>query len=134
MKFRIKIANKGEEKNWRWEEYDEDVSDPEEWAKETLEVFNSSLRPFEKERVLLGVELIDEMSVRAHTWNKTNLMTLHVRGQYFDTVECTRCGITGKRHGVGDVKVDSKFKSKVYARCDTAKKHLDKKRAREAEK
>lgn len=58
MKFKITVANKGDLENSWDENYDEDIEDPQEWAEYTVKQFNNTLRPMEKERVLIGVKKI----------------------------------------------------------------------------
>ena len=48
---------------------------------------------------------------------KTNLVTvMGVYGSY-DVMKCVRCGITGKRYGLVDIKRDPKYKAKKYETC-----------------
>ncbi len=111
-----------------WEKYDKPIEDPRGWAKETIECFNSTLRPSEEPRELLDVQIIDAQSNKDHTWVKQNIMTIMRGSSSYDKVKCQVCGITGKRFGLSpSVRIDSKFMAKVYQRCDTAKVHLDKK-------
>lgn len=126
MRFKITICKKDDTEQ-SWEEiYDENIEDPQTWAKETIERFNSYLRPGEKERVLLSVEIIDNHSIQNHAWKKQNLMTIAKSGNYYDVLKCGRCGITAKRYGVDRIKFDPKYKAKVYLRCDTSLAHLKK--------
>ena len=47
----------------------------------------------------------------------------------YDGMYCVRCGITGKRFGLGShIKIDSKYKKKAFLKCNTAKEELDKQR------
>jgi len=130
MKFEIVIAHKQTPEDSWTEEYEKNTNDPQKWAEETIDAFNSSLRPGEAERILIEVKKIDDVSVKHHTWKKTNLVTISRAGQTYDTYRCERCGITGKRYGLGDtIKKDSKFaRAKVYQRCDTALAHLNKRK------
>lgn len=129
MKFKIRVCNKGETK-YPWEEdYDIDTKDPQAWAEDTIKRFNSALRPGERERYLLNVEVIDEYSVKDHTWEKQNLVTVAKAGEYYDILKCGRCGITARRFGINQIVLDWQFKgAKVYQRCDTSLAHLKKKR------
>jgi hypothetical protein len=128
MRFTIYVKEAGtDEEPWA-EEYDKPVADPVTWAKETVERFNNTQPAGAPLRVLIGVRILDGPS-REHNWEKTNLVTLQ---QYqgtmpYDTARCTVCGVTGKRYGLSStITLDSKFKAKVYRRCDTAKAHLEK--------
>ena len=88
------------------------------WAYQLIETFNETLRPFEKRRELIGVEIIGK-SAPAHDWIKrTNGMSVEFRGALVDLFECRKCGITGKRFRLGDaVKRDSKYKAQRFANC-----------------
>ena len=127
MKFKLKLCKVNDEENTWFEEYDEDTIDPEQWGKDIIEYFNDDLRPGEVARKLLEVIVLDKDSVEKHTWSKTNLVTIMKGSMPYDTQKCSLCGITGKRYGLSDtVKLDNKYKAKIYQRCDTSKEHLDK--------
>lgn len=130
MKFRIKVCPVNDPAGEWWEDYDEDISDPEEWAKATVERFNNTSRPGSCPRKLLAVEIMDAESIKDHKWDKDiQRMSVSDHLGNYDGMTCRRCRITGKRFGLqGVVTLDSKWRAKVYARCDTAKAHLDKKR------
>jgi hypothetical protein len=128
MRFTIKVSDGQSE----WEEpYDkEEVTNPQEWAEETIAWFNTTLRPGERARTLLGVTVQGE-STKAenssveHDWEKSNLVTIMGRGRSYDTYRCRNCGVTGKRLFLDSpVIIDPKFKAKVYQSCDTAKARL----------
>ena len=106
-----------------WEDYEENIKDVQKWAKETISFFNKTIRPREKRRKLLQVVVIDKSNDNFHSWEKkTNGMSVKFRGQYCDLMYCTKCGITGKRFGLtSNVKIDSKYRKKVYKNCDIAK-------------
>jgi len=133
MKFIMRMKKKGTPDSSAWDEPYErdnvkDIEGAREYAQEMVKRFNNSLRKHEQPRVLVDV-VVDESSVdskAAHNWSKTNLMTQV--GQYgsYDAYKCEDCGITGKRYGVRDVTRDSKYRAKVYARCDTAQAQLKK--------
>ena len=127
MKFRIKIADKDTPDNFWWEEYEKNIDDPMKWGKETINDFNEILMPNERERIFLDAEILDKDAVKDHDWDKTNLISLKDRFGIYDIYKCRRCGITGRRYGFYSVNRDSKYKAKVYARCDTALEHLKKK-------
>ena len=131
MKFRILVAyrdEREEEEPW-WEEFDKNVSDVKRWARETIEWFNSYCSLGERARLLVRVEILDEKSQKEHSWEKQNLVTVISGGEIYDVMRCSVCGVTGKRHGLVEmVELDRKYKYKVYARCDTAFCHLEKKR------
>ena len=131
MKFRMLVrdglARDGSIDEW-WEEHDKPVTDPEKWAKAIVARFNCTLRPGEKRRELVEVEILDVVSFKEHTWKKQNLTTvLDAYGGSHDVMKCKVCGITGKRYGLGPgIALDPKYaRSKVYQRCDTAKRHLE---------
>ena len=107
--------------------------DPERWARELVQHFNDTLRPGEKPRVILGVEIrnvtedVAEKTKLEHVWEKTNLVTIEKRGQMYDTARCTRCGATSKRFGVGRHQLDPRFKNRVNCPgpSRTVKQHRD---------
>ena len=126
MKFKIKCAHTVEPDETWGEDYDKDILDAEEWAKETVAGFNQTLRPGERERMLLAVEVLDSDNAKFHEWIKrTDGMSISFRGRIADLVYCAKCGITGKRFGLSStVFIDSKYRKKVFRRCDTAKEYL----------
>jgi len=122
MKFRMLISSGADP--W-WEENDEATDDPEKWAYETIASFNETLKPGERPRTLLKVEILDKDSVEKHTWRKASLVTEVNRQGHHDRMQCESCSITGKRYGLGGgVTIDSQYKSKIYQRCDTAREHM----------
>ncbi len=124
MKFRIRVSDGSSE--W-WESFDENITNAQQWAADTIQSFNDTLRLNELPRTLLDVEVVDVDTRAKHDWVKTNLTTIIQRGRIYDSYRCTCCGITGKRHGIGGLCLDPKFaRAKVYRRCDTAEKHLRK--------
>jgi len=119
----------------------------ERWANETLTRFNSSLRKGEAARELVGLEVIGDDGIDSrpqHTWEKSNAMTLIKAGRTYDEYRCKVCGVTGKQFQLDSGIVrDTKYRSRIYARCDTALEHITKlgiaamirtKRKRDAEK
>lgn len=69
-------------------------------AKDAVFFFNSYRKPGEKERMLVSVSPIEatEEANLPHDWGKVSLMT--EKGGY-DKMRCKRCGVTGKRYGLG---------------------------------
>lgn len=129
MKFNMIIATEAYPEDC-WTELEEvDTKDPQEYAENIVRLFNNSLKPGEKKRILLRVEILDKEGVLHHTWEKSNLFTITERGLSYDVYQCKRCKITGKRFGLDrTVKRDPKFKAEVYQRCDTSLDHRIKKR------
>lgn len=124
MKFVLICAN-ADSPSKTWEEpYNrpdcETLDEAKQWAEDTVAMFNKTLRPYEKTRVLLNVIDKDNDAVAPHEWIKTNLVTVVKGKQNYDTMLCLRCHITGKRHGIGfnGVERDKKYKAEKYASCD----------------
>lgn len=122
MKFKLEYRERDNPKNVQWEEYEEPIDDAQKWAVETIKRFNETLRPGESARDLIQVVVLDADSNEKHSWGKTNLTTIIDRLGNYDTMKCAKCGITGKRFGLGrgGVKIDSKYRAKKFQRCDTA--------------
>lgn len=120
MKFRLLVkTSDGDE--W-WEEYDKEIADPHAWARETLEEFNATLKPGERPRELLKIEILDDSNEKYHQWVKrTDGMSVRFRGEVVDLMFCEKCRITGKRKGFrSDVVIDSKFRRKGFQECHTS--------------
>ncbi len=120
MKIRMLVRCPAIDDEW-WENYDqEEVNTPEEaetWCKDLMDNFNSTLRPYDHVRKFVRVEIVGE-SVKKHQWRKINAITISRGGSYYDIYECSKCGITGKRYGIGGgITLDRKFKAKKYANC-----------------
>jgi hypothetical protein len=121
VKIRIKV--KGVAGEWT-EDYDQvgikDLWQAESWAAGLIDNFNNTLRPGESRRELLGTEIIGAST--AHDWFKrTDGMSVRFQGGLVDVMECSKCGITGKRQGVSSViKRDSKYRAKKFAICGAA--------------
>lgn len=127
MKFKIKVAKVNDKENFWFEEYEEHTDNPEQWGIDIIEYFNFSLRTGEVKRVFLDVIVLDKDSIAKHNWTKTNICTIMKGTLFYDTKKCSRCGVTGKSYGFGEsVILDSKYKAKIYQRCDTSKRHLEK--------
>ena len=130
MKFKMIVSYKGSKDTWE-EVEDQQVEDAHAWSVECIQQFNNTLQPGEKARELHSVEILDVDSKKDHDWEKTNLVTIIEGKRIYDTHKCRSCGITAKRFGLGDIVLDWNFKAKVYQRCDTSKKHLEKKALKE---
>jgi hypothetical protein len=124
MKFKIHVKSKNSD--W-WEQYNEITDDCRKWAESIIERFNSTLKPFESPRELLGVEVISSGNENSHKWEKLITgMSVFFRGSIVDLMRCTKCGITGKRRGLSSaIVIDSKYRKKVYRNCDTAQKEMN---------
>ena len=131
MRFVIHVKHIGEPDESAWvETYDKPCSDPTAWARETIDRFNATLKPYEKAREVVRAERLGDSPV-AHHWMKTNLVTIAQRERMYDTYKCIGCGITGKRYGLSEmVALDEEYKAKVYQHCDTAIAHLQKKQSK----
>ncbi len=122
--FSIRVRNKRTGHEWV-ERYQKETDSPEQWGRDIIKFWNSTVRPGEDKREFLGVELHGEIPPPEHRWAKVTLMTQEFRGSPVDKMQCERCQITGKRFGLlPNIKRDSQFRAKVYARCDTTMKHL----------
>ena len=119
MKFKILVKNKKDQ--W-WEEYDKQINNPEECAKEMIKTYNETLYPGDLKRTLLKVEILENNNNEYHNWIKqTGGMSVEFRGNHCDLMYCKKCGITGKRFGLGSkIEIDSKYKKKAYQKCNTA--------------
>jgi len=89
-------------------------------AEAMIASFNRTLRPSEKPRKLLLLVEAEPAPAKlpAHQWEKTNLFTKRHGSRYYDTYRCRKCGVTGKRYGLGgSVTLDSKYRAKKYQHC-----------------
>lgn len=120
-RFHIFWRHPGEKKEVK-ETYEQITDDPEKWGREIINWFNSTLRPHETKRVFVRCEFETEIPPPEHKWFKVTLMTKSNQyGASYDGMKCERCGITGKRYGLmAHTKPDSKYRLKVFARCDTS--------------
>ena len=54
-----------------------------------------------------------------HDFQKKNLTTLKDSHGYFDSYQCTRCGMVGKRYGLQDfVTIQKQYSEKQIKNCD----------------
>jgi hypothetical protein len=109
--------------------YIENMEDAQVWAEETIKDFNNTLRPYEKPRELVSVEHLDDESSK-HSWAKTSITTIIDRHGTYDEIECTKCSITGKRHGLTNISRDPEYKAHGYSDCKQAKILLERRRKR----
>lgn len=133
MRIRVHVSHKDGGEPWT-EEYDlEDSVDPEEWARETVERFNETLRPHEKLRKVLRVEKLGASLHKNHVWTKVSVMGQSgPGGRIFDRMKCETCSVTGKRYGLGSsVKRDSEFRQPAFEYCDTAIALFEKRRKKD---
>ena len=133
MKFKIEVDTG---RGIHWEDYEENIKaeDIDEWGKALIQNYNDGIvHEDDLPRKYISHQIIDNSeSDPNHDWQKSNLMTISKGGQTYDTAKCSKCGITGKRFGLGEgVSVDKKYSSKVYDRCDTAQEKLKGKRPKE---
>lgn len=122
MKFRIHCSD-DRPLDW-WEDYEKPISDAQKWAEGIIKYFNRTLKPGERPRTLLGVEVIEESNDDLHDWVKSSAgMSASFRGRIVDLMFCSKCGITGKRYGFSsNITLDAKYRKKVYRKCSDAKK------------
>ena len=125
IKFKLIWVHPGETEE-HGETHEQVTTDPEEWSKDIIAWFNSTLRPHEQERVFVRCEVVGEVPPAEHRWSKVTAMTKTMvggprHGAMYDTMKCERCGVTGKRYSLGSfVKIDSKWRKAAFERCDTA--------------
>jgi len=116
MQFKIKVKNS--DGTIHWEKYDKPELHTEaqvqQWAVDTIRRFNADLRPGELRREIIRVWTFGDS--QEHTWDKLSLVT---EPGGFDRMQCRKCGITGKRYGLGQsgVQLDKEFQKKRYIKC-----------------
>lgn len=117
-RIEIKVRHLGEDETWK-EQYD-CTDDPQVWAKKLIDNFNATLHSGEKPRELVDVVVLDDASDLAgeHVWRKENLVTIVRGSRSYDKMRCEKCGITGKRFGLGQGVIrDRKYQAKKYEKC-----------------
>lgn len=123
MRFKLYWRHPGS-KGEVGETYEKETDDPEQWSRDIITWFNATLRPHEKKREFVRCEVEGEIPPKNHKWFKVSAMTKSMiggarHGSPYDAMQCERCGVTGKRFGLAPhVRIDSKFKNKVFKRCD----------------
>lgn len=76
-------------------------------ARNVIDHFNDTCRPNEPHRVFVIARPIATKGNLKHNFQKHSLVT--ERGGY-DIYKCTRCGATGKRHGLSSgITIDKRF-------------------------
>ena len=117
--IKMTVRNAGSENVWI-EEYTIESDDPQGWAEGIIGNYNASLRPGERPRELVSVEVAGAVaSDGKHDWGKSNAITVMSSGLMYDTYRCGKCGITGKRFGLSsEVVRDRQYKSPKYERCN----------------
>lgn len=132
MKIKMAVKQLSTGSIW-FEEYEIDNDkDPVVFCTDLIQKFNSALRHGESPREFIGVEITEEETcvLHNHSWEKQNLVTVFRGTQSYDAMKCERCGITGKRYGLSAILRDSKYKGKVYDKCETALAQLEKNKQR----
>lgn len=120
MKFQIQVKEQ-DSQPW-WESYDRhEVTTKEEalaYGKQTVEYFNSTLRPGERAREVLDARIVGEGEVgRSHKWRKQNLYTLADHHGNFDKVKCELCEVTARRYGISHIVRQTPYRAKKYQYC-----------------
>ncbi len=118
--FKMFVKVKGSDDSTAWdEEYRRDEDDAQAIAQGIIDNWNRTLRPHEKARELVRVELIsDKADPIAHQWEKQNTITIKDSLGLYDVYKCQRCKITGKRFGLSqDIKLDSAYRAKYHNNC-----------------
>ena len=129
MRFKIKVKNEIHE--W-WKEYDRpfvtDLKSAKKWASDTVAFFNCTLRPGEKRRKVLEVCLTtDDAKADSaykplqHEWEKVSLVT---EAGGYDRMRCSRCGVEGKRYGLGVGSVHPDSRNSKMRDCNYAYQKL----------
>jgi hypothetical protein len=124
-----------DERSDKWSEYfiipdnatDEDIWDE---LNAVIKQFNATLRPYEVPRQVVNIYEIDPIDpsrctiLFKHDWSKTNLVTkMDGRMSSYDEYKCERCGITGRRYGLGGVvRRDNKYKNEKYESCTPSRR------------
>jgi hypothetical protein len=122
MKINITVAHAdGAGEPWV-EDYDrpdvKTIDDANEYATALIAYWNSTLRPHEKARRVVLVEMTGESGPTAHDWEKVNLVTiLDDRLGMHDILRCKNCHVTAKRYGLTNMLMDRKFRAKKYQGC-----------------
>jgi hypothetical protein len=122
MKIDITIAHAdGIDEPWI-ENYDraevKTIADANEYATALINNWNRTLRPHEKARRVVLVELRGKSGSTAHDWEKVNLVTLlDDRMSPHDILRCANCMVTAKRYGLTNIIIDRKFRAKKYQGC-----------------
>ena len=132
MEFKIHV--KDFRADW-WESYNKsevvDQASAEDVGRRMVQYYNDTLKPGERKRTFLESQLTTNSGVHeSHEWEKTNLYTVMERGRNFDTAECKKCGVTAKRYGLGEPRLDSQFRAQAFRYCDTARAMLAKRAAK----
>lgn len=120
MKFIMTVKNTRTGSEWP-ESYDyheaKCAESAEKIARDMVKQFNKGLREGEASREFVSIQL--EGASNSHRWEKDLLrMSANFRGRVIDGMICENCGVSGKRFGIsGHIKIDSKFKKKVFQTC-----------------
>jgi hypothetical protein len=123
MKFDITVIHNDGKPSEPWiEDYDrteiKNIDDAKAYAVALIKRFNDTLRPHERPRKVVLVELKGASVSQLHDWSKQNLVTIFCpRMGCYDIMECSRCGITAKRYGLTRLVIDRQFRAKKFQKC-----------------
>lgn len=108
MRYKLFYKVEGSEEI-REEILEEDVHDAEARGRYCIDViWNSQLRPHEKRREFVRVEVLDsdskgkKPSLGPHKYMKSNLVTKEHNGRTYDEFVCTTCGLYAWAYGIRD--------------------------------
>ena len=122
MKFDITVVHDPEDGEPWVEDYDrrdiKTLEDANAYATAIVQRFNETLRPGERARKVVRVQITGQSTEQNHDWSKINLVTIiDPRMGMYDLMRCTACGISAKRFGLTNIIIDRQWGAKKYQKC-----------------